>query len=150
MAVMIIKIPRVRFERGKENAEYKSGNEILELVRKKYKKFGTLALEEIHVDNSKQQEADKLIFQNSCEELEKNERVIFIGGDGTASKEIKRAYKKVFGSLEGFLSFDFNEEIKNIKTEKNLKCIEIFNIKKEEKAKIKKAVEIMGEFIGQY
>lgn len=142
--MIIIKIPRVK----EGNEDFKSGNEILEELKKKYFKFSSLNLEEIHVDNSEEKGADRLIFQNACEELEKNDKVIFIGGDGTASKEIKRAYKEVFGSLKGFASLDFSEiEEKDIKIDKKARGIEIFNIKKDEKEKIRLAISILQNYI---
>ena len=142
--MQIIKIPRIKL--GNEN--FKSGNEIIKALKKKSPKFASLNLEEIHVDNDKEKEADKLIFENSKEEFEKQDRVIFVGGDGTASNEIKRAYKEVFGSLDGFVSFDFSDTIKkNILEDKKPNSLEIFNIKKEEKEKIKMAVEILERFL---
>lgn len=144
MLMQLIKIPRVSVG----NEDFKSGNEILQELKKKLPKFTSLNLEEIHVDNTKEKEADKLIFENSKEEFEKQDRVIFVGGDGTASKEIKRAYKEVFGSLDGFSSLDFSDSQKlPLKIDKKIKGIEIFNINKEEKEKIKKAVEIIKNIL---
>ncbi|MEK6935399.1 MAG: arginase family protein [Nanoarchaeota archaeon] len=57
--------------------------------------FKKLNLEEIHVDLENLEEAIELIFENSKEAFEKNEKVFFIGGDGSISYSILKAFEKV-------------------------------------------------------
>ena len=57
--------------------------------------FKKLSLEEIHVDLENLEEANELIFENSKEAFEKNEKVFFIGGDGCISYSIFRGLEKV-------------------------------------------------------
>jgi len=57
--------------------------------------FKKLNLEEIHVDLENLEEANELIFENSKEAFEKNEKVFFIGGDGSISYSILKAFEKV-------------------------------------------------------
>ncbi len=80
----------------------KAGNEILKNFPKEYTsenkrliEKNSLRLEEIHLDNSKLKEAGKLIYKNSVELIETNEKTIFLGGDGSMCYEIGRAFKEV-------------------------------------------------------
>jgi len=54
-----------------------------------------LNLEEIHVDLNNLEEANYLIFKNSREVFEKNQKVFFIGGDHSISYPIGKAFGKV-------------------------------------------------------
>ena len=51
-----------------------------------------LDLEEIHVDNCNVEEQDNLIYENSLEELEKQDKIIFLGGDHSVSYSIAKAF----------------------------------------------------------
>jgi len=51
-----------------------------------------LDLEEIHVDNSNMEEQDKLIYENSLETFQKQDKVIFLGGDHSISFSTVRAF----------------------------------------------------------
>src|SRR3989344_7841415 len=98
--MMIVKVPL-------ENSNdplgcRKAGNEIIKNFPKTYtaenKKLiekASLRLEEIHLDNSKLAEAGKLIYENSVEVIETNEKTIFLGGDGSMCYEIGNAFKEV-------------------------------------------------------
>ena len=57
--------------------------------------FDSLRFEEIHVDLENLEEANHLIFENSKEIFEKNDRAFFIGGDHSISYSIVRAFDKV-------------------------------------------------------
>jgi len=57
--------------------------------------FDSLRFEEIHVDLENLEEANHLIFENSKEIFEKNDRAFFIGGDHSVSYSIVRAFDKV-------------------------------------------------------
>jgi len=54
-----------------------------------------LNLEEIHVDLENIGEANHLIFENSKEIFEKNDKVFFIGGDESINYPICKAFKKI-------------------------------------------------------
>ena len=57
--------------------------------------FSSLNLEEIHVDLKNVEEANHLIYENSKEVFEKNDKVFFIGGDHSISYSITRAFMKI-------------------------------------------------------
>ena len=57
--------------------------------------FDNLRFEEIHVDLKNISEANHLIYENSKEIFEKNDRALFIGGDHSISYSILRAFDKV-------------------------------------------------------
>jgi len=52
-----------------------------------------LDLEEIHLDNSNLEAANELIYENCLEEFEKQDKIIFLGGDHSVSYSIVRAFK---------------------------------------------------------
>ena len=54
-----------------------------------------LNLEEIHVDLSNVEEANHLIFENSKEIFERNQKSFFIGGDHSISYSIVKAFSKI-------------------------------------------------------
>jgi len=54
-----------------------------------------LNLEEIHVDLNNLEESNYLIYKNSKEAFEKQDKVFFIGGDHSISYPIVNAFKKV-------------------------------------------------------
>ena len=56
--------------------------------------FEKLNLEEIHVDLKNKEEADYLIYKNSIEIFEKNNKAFFIGGDHSIDYSIVRAFNK--------------------------------------------------------
>lgn len=51
-----------------------------------------LDLEEIHVNNNDVEEQNSLIYENALEELEKQDKIIFLGGDHSVSYSIVRAF----------------------------------------------------------
>jgi len=51
-----------------------------------------LDLEEIHVNNNNLEEQDKLIYENALEEFERQDKIIFLGGDHSVSYSIARAF----------------------------------------------------------
>ncbi|MDD5191816.1 MAG: arginase family protein [Candidatus Nanoarchaeia archaeon] len=57
--------------------------------------FDKLNLEEIHVNLDNIKEANHLIFENSKEAFEKNNKTFFIGGDHSISYSIGEAFTKV-------------------------------------------------------
>ena len=90
--MQIIKIPRFKDERERR----RTPDLILKDLKKNYEEFSRLSLEEIHLDNSKEKEADKLIFENSKEEFEKQDRIFFIGGDESIEAQISKAFIESF------------------------------------------------------
>ena len=90
----IIKIPRIN-ALGKTGSE-KAPNLILDELKKNYKNFSVLDFEEIHVDNSNIQESEQLIYQNCLEEFERQDKVVFIGGDHSMTYSIMKAFNETF------------------------------------------------------
>lgn len=84
--MIIVKVPGVNglgHTAGTRNA----GNKILEGFRER-----DLRLEEIHVDNEDLVEQDELIYKNSLDLFEEEDRVIFLGGDHSVSYSIGSAF----------------------------------------------------------
>ncbi len=73
----------------------KSLKEIKSKGDKSFFEFEKLNLEEIHVDLENIEEANHLIFENSKEIFEKNNKSLFIGGDHSISYSIVRAFMEV-------------------------------------------------------
>lgn len=84
---------------GKTKGCEKAGNEILKELRNvhsneqgKIVDVDKLDLEEIHVDNSNIEGANKLIYKNAFETFEEKPRVVFLGGDHSISYSLTRAF----------------------------------------------------------
>jgi len=90
----IIKVPSIN-ALGKQGPE-KAPNLILSELKKNYLKFDRLDLEEIHVDNSNIKESEGLIYKNAKEEFERQDKIVFIGGDHSISYSIVKAFNDVF------------------------------------------------------
>jgi len=97
-----MEIVRLRFvnseERGCEDAPIKILNSLSEVKCSESGKqidINLLNLEEIHVNLDDIEESNYLIFENSKEIFEKNFKAFFIGGDGSISYSILRAFDKV-------------------------------------------------------
>jgi len=87
---------------GKTNGCEKAPVEVLKALKEihsneklKPVEFEKLNLEEIHVDLNNIEEASYLIYKNSCEVFEKNNKAFFIGGDHSISYPIAKAFLKV-------------------------------------------------------
>ena len=96
--MQIIKVPSIN-GLGKTNGCQKAGNKIIEALHDIHSsEFGkkinveALNLEEIHVDNNNIEEANKLIYKNSFDSFEKQDKVIFLGGDHSISFSTCRAF----------------------------------------------------------
>jgi agmatinase len=88
-------------EKGCEStpvAVLKELKEIEVTENKKIIDFSNLNLEEIHINLEDLKEADYLIFENSKEAFEKNNKTFFIGGDHSISYPILRAFNKIYGN----------------------------------------------------
>ena len=97
----IVKVPRIN-ALGKKGAE-KAGNLVLSELKKNYSRFSKLKLEEIHVDNSNVEESEGLIYKNSLKLFEKQDKVVFLGGDHSISSPICRAFGNYHGFDKSFL-----------------------------------------------
>lgn len=96
--MFIVKVPGINGEKSK-GCE-KSGNAILKIFKEeifsneqgKAVDFSRLDLEEIHLDNGNLENSNKLVYNNSFESFEEKPRIIFLGGDHSASYSITRAF----------------------------------------------------------
>lgn len=104
-----MQLVRVRLCR-KENAGCELAPvEILnELKKFRNLDFNKLNLEEIHVDLGNIDEANHLIFENSKELFEMNDRVIFVGGDDSINYSLIRGFDKSVGGMVVIFSADTN------------------------------------------
>ena len=96
--VMIVKVPGIH-SFGKTKGCRDSGNAVLAELRNiksnekgKLIDVDLLSLEESHVDNENLEEQDKLIYENSKEMFETQDKVIFLGGDHSVSYSTGRSF----------------------------------------------------------
>ena len=97
--MLIVKVPGIN-GLGKTNGCENTGNAVLKSLREdfftneggKAIEFGKLGLEEIHLDNSNLELANKLIYENAFESFEENSKVVFLGGDHSISYSLTRAF----------------------------------------------------------
>ncbi|MBR9701443.1 arginase family protein [Candidatus Pacearchaeota archaeon] len=96
--MFIVKVPCIN-GLGKTLGCENAGNELLKVLRTIHTNEGgkiidvdKLDLEEIHVDNSNLEEANKLIYKNAFEAFEEKPRVVFLGGDHSISYSLTRAF----------------------------------------------------------
>jgi len=94
----VIKIPCIN-GLGKTEGCQRAGNKIIEALydihtNEAGKKIDVQALnlEEIHIDNSNIEEANNLIYKNSFEGFEENDKVVFLGGDHSISFSTCKAF----------------------------------------------------------
>ncbi|MBU1136057.1 MAG: arginase family protein [Nanoarchaeota archaeon] len=84
--MIIVKVPGLN-SMGKTNGCRNAGNAIIAELDRKIEN-----LEEIHVDNINLEEQNKLIYKNSKEMFESQDRVIFLGGDHSISFGIGKSF----------------------------------------------------------
>ncbi len=97
--MFIVKVPGIN-GLGKTNGCEKAGNEILKILKEeiysseagKEINFETLDLEEIHLDNSRVDFSNKLIYKNALETFEAKPKTVFLGGDHSISYSIGKAF----------------------------------------------------------
>ncbi len=96
--MIIVKVPGLN-SMGKTNGCRNAGNAILasldEIGSNENGKIidkEVLDLEEIHVENNNLEEQDKLIYENSLETFQKQDKAIFLGGDHSISFPVGRAF----------------------------------------------------------
>lgn len=94
----IVKVPGINCF-GKNNGARNSGNAVLRELRNIWSSergnlidASLLDVEEIHADNSNLEEQEELIYENSSEEFDKQEKILFLGGDHSISYPICRAF----------------------------------------------------------
>jgi agmatinase len=99
--MFIVKIPGIN-GLGKTKGCEKAGNAVLEVLKEIHSNeqgilidVRLLDLEEIHLDNSNIEEANKLIYKNSLEIFEEKPKTIFLGGDHSIS----------FSTVSAFLEY---------------------------------------------
>ena len=104
--MIIVKVPGLN-NLNRNNGCRNAGNAIIENLKEVYssedgkiidKKF--LNIEEIHADNENLGEQEKLIYKNSKEILEDNDRAVFLGGDHSISFPIGRAFSDYCRNIE--------------------------------------------------
>jgi len=95
---VVMKVPGLN-NLGKNNKCRNAGNAVLVELRNifssekgKLINVDLLDLEEIHVNNDNLDEQEELIYKNSLEALDENEKVIFLGGDHSISYNIGKAF----------------------------------------------------------
>jgi len=86
-------------EEGNEGCELAPVEIIKELKNIKKINVNKLNLEEIHVDLNNINEANHLIFENSKELFEMNDKCFFIGGDNSINYSLIRGFDKVVNGL---------------------------------------------------
>jgi arginase family enzyme len=97
--MFVVKVPGIN-GLGKTHGCEKAGNEILKTVKEeiftnesgKPIDIGKIDLEEIHLDNSNLEIANKLIYKNASEIFKSKEKTIFLGGDHSISYSLTRAF----------------------------------------------------------
>jgi agmatinase len=96
--MFVVKVPGIN-GLGKTKGCEKAGNAILKSLNEIYsneenKPINTklLDLEEIHLDNSNLETANKLIYKNSFEIYQEKPRTIFIGGDHSISYSLTKSF----------------------------------------------------------
>ena len=96
--MFIVKVPGIN-GLGKTKGCEKAGNEILKSLKEIHNNeqkvpvdINLLELEEIHLDNSNLEEANKLIYKNAFETFETKQKIIFLGGDHSISYSLGKAF----------------------------------------------------------
>jgi len=96
--MLIVKVPGLNSLnrnagcRNAGNAILEKLNEIYSNEKKKIIDKKSLNIEEIHLDNNNLDEQEKLIYKNSRDILEEQDKVIFLGGDHSISYSIGKAF----------------------------------------------------------
>ena len=97
--MFIVKVPGIN-GLGKTIGCEKAGNEIIKCLKEEIysNEFGKavnineIDLEEIHLDNSDLEIANKIIYKNSFDMFESKEKTIFLGGDHSISYSLAKAF----------------------------------------------------------
>jgi len=96
--IFVVKVPGIN-GLGKTHGCERAGNAILKELKnigsnEEGKEIDTskIALEEIHLDNSNLEVANKLIYKNAFEIFEEQPKTIFLGGDHSISYSLVRAF----------------------------------------------------------
>jgi agmatinase len=96
--MFIVKVPGIN-GLGKTNGCERAGNSILESLKEIHSNeqgipidVRLLDLEEIHLDNSNLEEANKLIYKNSLDAFTTKPKTVFLGGDHSISYSTTKAF----------------------------------------------------------
>jgi len=102
----IVKVPGIN-GLGKTNGCEKAGNSILDAIKDIHSNEQGIPinselfdLEEIHLDNSNIESANKLIYKNSLKDFETKPKTIFLGGDHSISYSTTKAFLDYCNSSE--------------------------------------------------
>ena len=105
-------------EEGNEGCELAPVEIMKELRNIKKINVDKLNLEEIHVDLNNINEANHLIFENSKELFEMNDKCFFIGGDNSINYSLIKGFDKVVNGLlivfDAHTNCDENEWIRRL------------------------------------
>lgn len=117
---MIVKIPAIN-GLGKTKGCEKSPNRVLESLKEIHSNeqhvpvdVRLLELEEIHLDNTNLAESNELIYKNSLEIFEQENKVFFLGGDHSLSYSTGKAFLKYCrqeGKEPCFIVFDAHADL---------------------------------------
>ena len=123
--MFIVKVPGINSSDGSTNGCERSGEAVIKELRKiNTNEFGkeinvdALDIEEIHLDNSNLKLTEKLIYDNSLETFETKSKTVFLGGDGSITFPIAKAffdYCKNSGSEPCLIVFDAHADCKKPK-----------------------------------
>ena len=102
--MMIVKVPGLN-NLGKNDGCRNTGNAVIAELQN-IREMSVYDFEEIHVDNSNLVEQDKLIYKNSKEMFESQDKVVFLGGDHSISYGIGRAFLDTFRDDSRLIVFD--------------------------------------------
>ena len=99
--MQIIKVPGLN-NLGKNPGCRNAGNAILAELAK-IRDTSVFDIDEIHVDNLRLDNQEKLIYENSKDAFENKDKLIFLGGDHSISYPLTRAFKDVFSRNNSYL-----------------------------------------------
>ncbi|VVB80126.1 N(1)-aminopropylagmatine ureohydrolase [uncultured archaeon] len=105
--MQIIKVPGIN-GLGKTSGCERAGNVILSCLKdeifsnsaQKEIEFSKLDLEEIHLDNSNLEITSELVYRNSLEAFQNQEKVIFLGGDHSISYNLVKGFVSYCKSIK--------------------------------------------------
>jgi len=122
----VVKVPGIKDSKGITEGCKNAGNAILEAFKEIHanesgKTVDTLFLdlEEIHLDDSKPEEKNKLIYENSFEAFETKPKTVFLGGDHSISYPLTNAfldYCKKNGKEPCLIVFDAHPDFMPVET----------------------------------
>ncbi len=106
--MFVVKVPGIN-GLGKTLGCEKAGNEIIKVLKEEIfsnesgfpVELNKIDLEEIHLDNSNLDSANKLIYKNALETFEIKPKTLFLGGDHSVSFSLVRAFLDYCEGIKG-------------------------------------------------